>query len=622
MPGIDTDGVAPAEELDALRASLEQAKLRERSLVAVLESARDLAAMRDVEAVLAGIVARARQLVGAGLAFLASHDAAADRFYMRWTDGAVSERLPRLTLERGYGMISLVAAAGAPYQSSSYERDGRFVHDPEVDAIFEEEGLSSLLGLPVSLGGELVGILYVGDRYARTYLGWEIAMLSTLAAHAAVAMQNARAFEETRAALEQAGAANERLARQAAGIRLAADAHEELTAAVARGGGPEDVARVLAARLDGVVVVLDEGGRPVATASPPTHGGAEAARPLPDPGQPGAIARFEGHRNAIRAAVQESRAAARSVEVACGTGASCRVSAVMGGEGIIGAMVIWTRAPLDEFTARIFERSANVAGVVLLSQERIELAASRDRAAILRGLLSWHPHDVPRLVARAARHGVELREPMALAAVEAEGNRAAYVLRQLRAGPGLESALLDEVDGLVLVLAGGPAVQGMREALQARLRGLGRQVTGVVSEPVPRLAELPQVYESLRRCLGLLRGLGRAGSIAAEAELRPYALVFERHGPEELAAFLGTTIGKLLDSDRKRGSALAATLLAYLDHEHNARRTASALGIHVNTLRQRFEQIDELLGDWRAGTRVLDLHLALRLWQLRGEEHT
>ncbi len=599
--------------VSALRARLEQAQLRERSLVAVLESARDLVAMRDLEQVLQGIVARARQLVGAHLAFLTSYDPERGHFYMRATDGAVSVRLPQLTLERGYGMISLIADTSVPRQSSGYSEDDRFVHKPEVDAIFREEGIESLLGVPLPFGTEVVGILYVGDRYSRTYLGWEISMLSTLAAHAAVAMHNARAFEEARDALRQAGEANALLAKQAAGIRLAADAHEELTALVAKGGGPEDIARVLASMLRGAVLVLDEGGRAIAAAAAPSVTGLGSPEPaVADPN-----VAFARSREPIRAAVRESRAVGRSLEVA-GAPGSCRVAAVLGGSGIVGGMAIWTEAPLDEFAIRIFERSASVTGVVLLSHERLELAASRDRMAILRGLVHWHQDDLPGLAARAARHGVDLRGPIVLAAVEVDGNRASYVLRKLRAAPGLEAMLLDEIDGLLVVLSGGSTPGPVREVLERRLADFGRQVTGVISEPVARVADLPSIYESLRRCLGLLRRLERSGTIASEAELRPYALAFERLGPEEIAAFFEATIGKLLEADRKRGSALAATLLSYLDHEHNARHTAAALGIHVNTLRQRFEQIDDLLGDWRGGTRTLDIHLALRLWQLRG----
>jgi sugar diacid utilization regulator len=615
MTDVDIPADAPPVEVSALRARLEQAQLRERSLVAVLESARDLVAMRDLEQVLQGIVARARQLVGAQLAFLASYDPEHAHFYVRATDGAVSVRLPTLTLARGYGMISLIADSGVPRQSSHYAQDDRFAHNPEVDAIFSEEGIDSLLGVPLPFGTEVVGILYVGDRYSRTYLGWEISMLSTLAAHAAVAMHNARAFEEARDALRQAGEANALLAKQAAGIRLAADAHLELTALVAKGGGPEDIARVLASMLKGAVLVADEGGRVIAAAAAPP---AAEAGPAPEPTVADPNVAFARSREPIRAAVRESRAVGRSLEVASPVPGSCRVAAVVGGSGILGGMVIWTQAPIDEFAIRIFERSATITGVVLLSQERLALAASRDRMAILRGLLHWHQDDLAGLTARAARHGVDLRGPVVLAAVEVDGNRASYVLRKLREAPGLEAMLLDEIDGLLVVLSGGSTPGPVRETLGRRLGEFGRQVTGVVSEAAPRVAELPRVYESLRRCLGLLRRLERTGTIASEAELRPFALAFERLGREEIGAFFEATIGKLLEADRNRGAALAATLLAYLDHEHNARHTAAALGIHVNTLRQRFSQIDDLLGDWRSGTRALDIHLALRLWQLRG----
>ncbi len=604
----------PRGKIAALLTRLQQAELRERTLLAVLDSARDLVAMRDLEQVLQGIVVRARQLVGAHAAFLASYAPERPGFYVRATDGAVSVRRPTLTLPRGYGMISVIAETRVPRQTSRYLEDEGFEHYPEKDAILREEGVESVLGVPVPFGSDAEGVLFVCDRYPRTYLGWEIAMLSTLAAHAAVAMHNARAFEEGRAALHQAGEANARLQKQAAGIRLAADAHEELTALVAKGGGPEDIARVLASMLKGEVLILDEGGRPLAAATAPVNPeAAPAERPVADP-----RAAYQAHREPIRAAVRESRMAGRSLEVSPTTRGTCRVAAVVGSSGILGGMVIWTREPLDEFAIRILERSAAVTGVVLLSQERLELAASRDRAAILRGLLHWHQDDLPGLTARAARHGVDIRGAVVLAAVEVEGSRASYVLRQLRASAGLEAMLLDEIDGLLVVLSAGAKPGLVRETLGRRLRDLGGQVTGVVSQVVAHVSELPRVYESLRRCLGLLRKLERTGTIASEAQLRAYALAFERLGREEINAFFEATIGKLLEADRNRGSALATTLLAYLDHEHNARHTAAALGIHVNTLRQRFAQVDDLLGDWRTGTCALDVHLALRLWQLRG----
>ena len=60
----------------------------------------------------------------------------------------------------------------------------------------------------------------------------------------------------------------------------------------------------------------------------------------------------------------------------------------------------------------------------------------------------------------------------------------------------------------------------------------------------------------------------------------------------------------------KRGSELAATLLAYFDCNQNAKTTAQRLGIHVNTVRQRLATIEDLLGHWGQASRALEIHIA------------
>ena len=46
--------------------------------------------------------------------------------------------------------------------------------------------------------------------------------------------------------------------------------------------------------------------------------------------------------------------------------------------------------------------------------------------------------------------------------------------------------------------------------------------------------------------------------------------------------------------------------------------TANALHIHPNTLRQRLDRIDALIGaTWRRGSRSLDVQVALRLWRMK-----
>jgi sugar diacid utilization regulator len=85
----------------------------------------------------------------------------------------------------------------------------------------------------------------------------------------------------------------------------------------------------------------------------------------------------------------------------------------------------------------------------------------------------------------------------------------------------------------------------------------------------------------------------------------------------DVASFIEATIGGLLAHDQRRNGELTQTLLAYLEHTHNAKATADFLKIHVNTLRQRLEAVDAILGNWRAGGRSLEVHVALRMNNLR-----
>jgi DNA-binding PucR family transcriptional regulator len=56
------------------------------------------------------------------------------------------------------------------------------------------------------------------------------------------------------------------------------------------------------------------------------------------------------------------------------------------------------------------------------------------------------------------------------------------------------------------------------------------------------------------------------------------------------------------------------TLASYLSHNCKHSATAAALAIHANTLYQRLESIDRLIGtQWRQPDQALDLALLIRL---------
>ena len=62
--------------------------------------------------------------------------------------------------------------------------------------------------MPLRLGSTSIGVLYAANRSARPFAREEVALLVSLAAHAAVAIDTARLLAETRSALAELSAAN------------------------------------------------------------------------------------------------------------------------------------------------------------------------------------------------------------------------------------------------------------------------------------------------------------------------------------------------------------------------------------------------------------------------------
>ena len=94
-----------------IRAVLRQHRRRETELAALFDTAGDLAALRDLDAVLQSIVRRARMLLGTDTAYLTLRDDEAGDTYMRVTDGSVSPLFQTLRLSYGDGLGGLVAVS-------------------------------------------------------------------------------------------------------------------------------------------------------------------------------------------------------------------------------------------------------------------------------------------------------------------------------------------------------------------------------------------------------------------------------------------------------------------------------------------------------------------------------
>jgi hypothetical protein len=594
----------------AVRNRLDLWQQRESGMLAVIESARDLSGRLDLQELLRAIVARARKLLGSQMGYLSAFDASLGAFHVLASDGTVALATGDMMARSDVGIVSVVMSTRLPFSTQDYLHDQRFPHDARLDTTFRDEGICAVIGVPLLWEGEVIGLLFVADRYHRSHTAQNISILSTLATHAAVALKNAMAFEQAGAALISAQAARAEVEQHASRMQAAAEAHERMTGLLAKGATLATISQAVAGLMNGCILVLDEAREVIGRGVAPGYDGGVAERYAP----------HTDDSNALAQALSSSRQIGRSVVAFEADGEICRINAVIGGDDALGSILLFTHEAPDEVAVRTFERSASIVGVVLLSRERTEASQGRDLSSLLRALLSPRQDDVDLLCERAQRFGLDLAQSSSLLLVDMDEPNAATVARRLRTGKHLPGSVFDEIDGVLVVLCATTRAQDVRRVVsQLASESHASGYRGIVSRPGAQVREWPALYVSLRRSLPVLRRIGIEGQIVGQGEMALYSTLFETQDRASLQAFLEATIGALTAHDQKRGSGLALTLLSYFDCNQNAKLAAHKLGIHVNTVRQRLATIEELLGHWGNATRALEIHIALRLWSLGGD---
>lgn len=573
-----------------VRETLASRRRREGQLTALFETAGDLARLSDLDSVLNAIVRRARQLLGTDIAYLTMHDPERGDTYMRVTNGSTSAAFQRVRLGLGEGLGGLVAQTGMPYFTSNYREDPQFRHTEPINSAVEQEGLVSILGVPLQIGQRVIGVLFAANRTERPFTREEVALLGSLAAHAAVAIDQARLLDETRAALAELNSANRLLQQHSEAVERASAAHDKMAQLVLTGGGVTDVAVSTTEVIGGSLLVLDEQDRELARV-----------------GEPATV-----QVKKLAGAVAASRASGRAVRES-----GHLVAAVSAGTEHLGALVLSGKPDLEEADQRILERAAVVTALLLLARRSGAEAESRVRGELLDDLLRHADLDPAALAARAQRLGANLDGPYSVfvADIERADRRRAILAANHLARTRL--GLAGSFDGnLVLLL---PTEEPGKEAA-ALAREFGNVLSAAVTVggagPTSGARNVESAHREARRCLGALRTLGRIGDGASTAEVGFVGLVLSEQ--PDVEGFVGTQIGPILDYDERRGTDLLGTLETYFACSSNLAKTKDVLHVHVNTVTQRLDRVSQLIGeDWQTPERALELQLALRLHRLR-----
>lgn len=162
------------------------------ALAAVREIALSIASELLLEPVLRKLVDAARDLAGARYAAIGVPEDRNEAFSHFVTAGISRAQEEAIgPLPQRHGLLGAMLRDTRPYRAEDVSADPRFSYFPSA-----HPRMRSLLGVPILSKGEVVGLFYLADK--RGAAGFDDAdeqVIQLLAAHAAVAIENARLYE-------------------------------------------------------------------------------------------------------------------------------------------------------------------------------------------------------------------------------------------------------------------------------------------------------------------------------------------------------------------------------------------------------------------------------------------
>ncbi len=190
---------------DQAATALDKARLftetetRARQLATLNEISKDLSSIvADLETLLVRIMRAAVDILGTEAGSLFLVDEETQELVFRVVEGG-AQNLVGTRLPPGVGIVGEAAVSGQPVIVNNVMQDRRWFSDVDRETEFQTH---SLLAVPLRIQDQSIGVLEVINKRDGSAFGEEdISLLTTFAAQASVAIQNARLYEATDAEL-------------------------------------------------------------------------------------------------------------------------------------------------------------------------------------------------------------------------------------------------------------------------------------------------------------------------------------------------------------------------------------------------------------------------------------
>jgi PAS domain S-box-containing protein len=200
------DATGRPERLVGVCADVTEDKRADARVAFLGEIARSITSSLDLDTVLRRVVEGAQALTGSDNAAIFLRDPESGAMAPRHRVGPWWRGYETLRITPGRGLGGIAMATGRPVRTDEYRADPRTPAD--LRALSDVTGWVALMVVPMLVGSETAGLLYISNRTRRAFTDEDETICVRLAEQTAVAIQNARLFGRQEAARAEAEAAN------------------------------------------------------------------------------------------------------------------------------------------------------------------------------------------------------------------------------------------------------------------------------------------------------------------------------------------------------------------------------------------------------------------------------
>ena len=148
----------------------------------------------DLETLLAELLVRTREVLHVDTCAILLLDGDTKELVARAAVGIEEEVEQGVRVPVGQGFAGTIAAERRPVVLADVD------HADVLNPLLREKGIKSMLGVPLLVGGEVLGVLHIGSLRYRTFTGANVELLQLVADRAALAIEHARLYEAEREA--------------------------------------------------------------------------------------------------------------------------------------------------------------------------------------------------------------------------------------------------------------------------------------------------------------------------------------------------------------------------------------------------------------------------------------